>query len=84
MYNVALGDLTFEGLRRQRGAVSKPYSLLSRFVKNRVGALSWVLQRSQNARSNAEPDAILFLSKVQYFKFNVSSVEVFLLSDLLV
>ena len=74
VYNIALRDLTFEGLKRQRGAVSKSYSLLSRFFKNRVVALSWVLQRNQNARSNAEPDAILFLSKVQDFKFNVSSV----------
>jgi hypothetical protein len=84
VYNIALRDLTFEGLKRQRGAVSKPYSLLSNFFKNRVGALSWVLQRSQNARSTAEPDAILFLSTFQDFECNVSSVEVFLLSGLLV
>ena len=78
VYSTALHNLAFEGLTRQRGTVSNSYNLLARFVKNRVGALFWVLQRSQNARSTAELNVILFPSKVQGFKFNVSSAVKFL------
>jgi hypothetical protein len=60
LYNIGLRNLAFEGLKTQRAAISKSFSLLAKFVKHTVGALSWVLQKSQNVRSSAEFDAILF------------------------